>query len=443
MDFFQRQKDARKRMYVLAAYYSLAILLVIPPVYLVALGISIPFRATYNFFGAQWDFHKTFVPLQHPGWWDPPLFLWVTAGIVLVLACGAAFMAYQASRGGSVLAQMLGGVEVSLESKDPRQRRLLNVVEEMALACGLPIPDVYLIHAANGINAFAAGLTPRDSAIGVTPACMEVLSREELQGVIAHEFSHILHGDMRLKTIMLCMLHGLSLPGAASIHILRDAVTGESTHAALLVGALVVFSPLILPFLLVSRLGLWLADAVKSAVSKQQEFVADAAAVQFTRNPAAVAGALKKVGGYAAGTRVLSVLTREMSHFFFAEALGEAPTEIGLLAMHPPLEERVRRIDPSFDGTFPYVPSLRKRELERIAEVSAQARGEMRPPLVIPAHVEQLVESIGSPQPESLLLAGTLLAVIPPVVREAMQTPSGAASVAYAQLLSADEAIRA
>ena len=261
----------------------------------------------------------------------------------------SAFKVAQLASGGQAVALMMGGEEVPGTTTDARQKRLLNVVEEMALAAGVPVPPVYVLEEP-GINAFAAGYAPGDAVVAVSQGCLNYLTRDELQGVVAHEFSHILNGDMRLNIRLIGLIFGIM---ALSIigRILMFTSGGRSSGRDNSRGGLVLLG---LGVFVLGLVGAFFGRLIMAAVSRQREYLADASAVQFTRNPDGIGGALKKIGGLAEGSRIDNPQAAEAGHMFFANAFaGEGLA--GLLATHPPLVERIRRLDPQFDGQFPEV----------------------------------------------------------------------------------------
>ena len=265
---------------------------------------------------------------------------------------------------------------------DLDERKILNVVEEMAIASGTPVPPVYLMENEEGINAFAAGFTPGDAVIGVTRGCIRTLTRDELQGVIAHEFSHILNGDMRLNIRLIGVLYGILLISMTGWLIFRSTAynTGFNTRRDdddrrggnpwPLVG---------LALYILGYVGVLFGNLIKAAVSRQREFLADASAVQFTRNPDGIAGALKKIGALSEGSKIQAPEAQETSHLFFGEATGHI---FGFMATHPPLAERIRRIDPSFNGDFSQVklPPEPKAVDGDLLEKQATLRSDSIPP---------------------------------------------------------------
>ena len=250
----------------------------------------------------------------------------VALGTSALIAGGSLYKVAALSGGGHTVAELLGGRLLHPDKASPDERRLLNVVEEMAIASGLPVPPVYLLENEPGINAFAAGHTTGDAVIAVTSGTLERLSRDELQGVIGHEFSHILNGDMRLNIRLMGVLFGILVIGLTGWIIFRSSMGGGYVR----MGARddddrKGFNPLPLIGLalyVIGYVGVFFGNLIKAAVSRQREFLADASAVQFTRNPDGIAGALKKIGALAEGSRVSDSHAEEASHMFFGEAVG-------------------------------------------------------------------------------------------------------------------------
>ncbi len=255
---------------------------------------------------------------------------------VVVIALGSLWKSYSLRAGGGKVARELGGLRVTADSRDFHLRRYYNVVEEMAIASGVPMPELYVLEHELAINAFAAGWSPADAAVCVTRGALQRLSRDELQGVIGHEFSHILNGDMRLNIRLMGLVFGILLIGLAGEKLMH-ARSGNSRDAAGIVA-------LGVGLFVVGYIGVFIARLLKAGISRQREYLADASAVQFTRQSAGIAGALKKAAGYGEGTRVTDSDCEEVAHMMFGDAVGLS----GWYATHPPLEERIRRLDPSF-----------------------------------------------------------------------------------------------
>ncbi len=358
----------------------------------------------------------------------------VVIGVVLL---GSLFKTVQLSRGGKAVAERLGGRLINLEPRGFEERRLLNVVEEMAIASGTPVPPVYVLDDSS-INAFAAGLTPQDAVIGITRGALTLLTREELQGVIAHEFSHIFHGDMRLNTRLVSVLHGILLLGLIGEFVLRGggrssrsrSNRGNGVAAVLLIGG---------TLMVIGYAGTFFGNLIKAAVSRQREFLADAAAVQFTRDPSGIAGALKKIGGHLGGSRLQSPNAAEFSHMYFGQ--GVSAGFAGLMATHPPLPERIRRVEPGWDGQFPYVDP-RAAALMPGPGIAGLTAGRAVAGAYDLSDAEQAIATIGDPQPAHLQAARDTLDRLPPMLVDAAHRCHGAEALVYGLLIDADPTVR-
>lgn len=247
---------------------------------------------------------------------------------------GSLYKTAALSAGGPAIAEMLGGRIASRQTRDPHEKKLLNVVEEMAIASGTPVPPVYIMDQESAINAFAAGFTPGDAVIGVTRGCMEKLSRDELQGVIAHEFSHIFNGDMRLNLRLIGLIHGIVVISMIGYWLLRITMSGRASRDENKAAA--AFALFGLALLIIGSVGAFFGSLIKASISRQREFLADASAVQFTRNPGGIAGALRKIG--SDGSKLVAPRAKEASHMYFGSGVS------AFFATHPPLKERIERI---------------------------------------------------------------------------------------------------
>jgi Zn-dependent protease with chaperone function len=323
---------------------------------------------------------------------------------------------------------------ISQSTTDLHERKALNVVEEMAIASGTPVPPVYLLDHEQGINAFAAGYTPGDAVIGVTRGTIAYLTRDELQGVIAHEFSHILNGDMRLNIRLIGILHGILLIGLIGYYILRSVRGRSSKNAGPILG-------LGLGLLVIGYTGTFFGNLIKASASRQREFLADASAVQFTRNNHGIAGALKKIGGYAPGSRLDTPQAPSMSHAFFST--GVSSFMQSMFATHPPLDVRIKRVDPQWDGVF--VPVTREViEDEQTTGQTKQASrtGTMETAAAV-VITSQILDNVGQPSPEQLDYAAALVKDTPEVIRDAVHEPYGARAVIYCLVINKHPDIQA
>lgn len=405
MDFFERQEWARRNTKRLVMYFFLAV-------------VGIVFAVYFAIYGVLFLVDET---PPKSGWFDLEIFGWTVAGVLLVVTGGSLYRIAELSQGGRVVAMMLGGRLLDLNTTKPDERRLLNVVEEMAIASGVPVPDVYLLDEERGINAFAAGNGPGDAVIGVTRGCLEKLTRDELQGVVAHEFSHILNGDMRLNLRLIGLLHGIlciAIIGRILMEIgARSTGRSNKKDGA---GVQLAFIVLGLAFLLIGWIGVFFGNLIKAAVSRQREFLADASAVQFTRNPKGISGALYKIG--RASSQLVSIHAEEASHLFFSSGIKIGFT--GLFATHPPIDERIRAIDPNFNPQ------------------EVQVQQPPRPKVTEKTMAKEWLQGAGLARPEHLYYAAALLASIPEAERAAAHEVHGAMALVFALLLSEEEEVR-
>jgi Zn-dependent protease with chaperone function len=413
-NFFQQQDSARRKTFQLVVYFVLAILILIALVYGLLLVLSM---------------HSAGEPLS---WWQPELLLLAAPGVGLAVGAASAFKVAQLRSGGQAVALMMGGKEVPGTTTDARQKLLLNVVEEMALAAGVPVPPVYVLEEP-GINAFAAGYAPGDAVVAVSQGCLNYLTRDELQGVVAHEFSHILNGDMRLNIRLIGLIFGimaLSIIGRILMLTSRGRSSGRGGGVVWL--GLGVF--------VLGLVGAFFGRLIMAAVSRQREYLADASAIQFTRNPNGIGGALKKIGGLAEGSRIGNPQAAEAGHMFFANAFAGAGLA-GLLATHPPLIKRIRRLDPQFDGQFPEVRpvGVDREELEgprpgRVPPFAGMPRLPGLPQVPVLGLADE-ESRVGHVYPEVISYAQALHDSMPDVLRVAAQEPFSAHALVYALLL--------
>jgi len=279
MDFFQQQDRARRKTKWLILYFVVAVALMIIAIYLAVILI---FAGVGSHQHHRYTYDEPAAPFS---FWDGEILFCVSIATLAIIGCGSLYKTMALSAGGSAVSEMMGGRLVSSNTKDPDERKLLNVVEEMAIASGIAVQQVYVIDDESGINAFAAGHSTGDATVTVTRGCMHILSRDELQGVIGHEFSHILNGDMRLNLRLMGTIFGILCLAIVGRILLRTR--GKNNPLPLLGLAL----------LLIGYIGVFFGRLIQAAVSRQREFLADASSVQFTRNPDGIAGALKKIGG--------------------------------------------------------------------------------------------------------------------------------------------------
>jgi Zn-dependent protease with chaperone function len=409
MNFFRAQDEARGRTTKLVVLLVLAIMVLAGSFYVLAvLGKG----------------HATHGEID---WLQGDLFC-LTAGLALVVIIGGSLVRIaELSKGGGAIAVRLGGRLVSGVTKDLAERRYLNVVQEMALAAGLPVPLCFVLDHDESINAFAAGNSPQDAAVGITRGALLHLTRDELQGVIAHEFSHIGNGDMKLNLRIIGAIAGLTALAQLGYIFFRLAGSVRGKNSAPIAAGMVLTGVVVL---LIGSGGILFAKVIQAAVSREREYLADASAVQFTRNPLGLGSALKKVAGLSGAKREASSAELEAQHMFFAGSAGFLES---LFSSHPPINERIRRIDPAFDGIIPDVAPVPVTGDEPVAGLSGRASAP--PPLpstarAVPTDI-QIQDSLG------------FRGVIPADLREASEDPVSAMAVVLGLILRRDPAQRA
>ena len=428
MDFFEQQHRARRR----TAWILLAFLLAVAAIVLSinVVGGTIYLVAT----------ERPLLPVGRALAAVPHSAYVITTLVVLGLILGGTLVRLrELAGGGAAVAEMVGARRISRETGDLEEKRLLNVVEEMALASGIAVPQVFVLDGEAAINAFAAGYSANEAAIVVTQGALGRLSRDEIQGVIGHEFSHILNGDMRLNIQLLGLIAGIVLIGSAGGFLMRLGGGGRGNRGdvrVVLVGALLW---------LIGSVGVFAGRLIKAAVSREREFLADASAVQFTRNPGGIGGALFKIE--ERGSVILQRHAEELSHMCIGAPVGDL-LEFPWMRTHPPIEERMERL---------LGPAAKRLLAERIARAEAAALAAQGGPVpeafasplyakpspaagggVVPV-AAALVGSIGNPTSEHVDHARRVLDEIPAGVRDATGNEAGARAVVFALLLGADE----
>ena len=433
MNFFESQDRARKHTATLVFLFALAVITLIIMTNLLVMVV-------FGFISSQ-QMHSGGALLQTMDWHK---FALVSAAVGTVVLGGSLYKIMALSGGGKTVADALGGQLIPQNTDDLKQRRLLNVVEEMAIASGIPPPPVYVLAGEPGINAFAAGFTPRDAVIGVTQGLIDHLSREQQQGVIAHEFSHIFNGDMRLNIRLMGVLNGILILGLAGYYLLYStSFSGRGRNNKNSGGIL----GLAIGLMVIGFAGTFFGNLIKAAVSRQREYLADASAVQFTRNPDGIAGALKRIGGLEQGSIVENPGAPEISHAFFAQ--GVSGFMQWLSATHPPLDKRIRLIDPNWDGKFDTAdqtdPLRNEEQAGKKATLSRVESAQKAATVAVGATmatVANAIDQIGNPKQETIAHARTLIAGLPEVITEAAREPYGARAVIYSFVLDQGREVR-
>ena len=435
MNFFDRQAETRRLSRQLVLLFAIAVVAVVIAVDIViftvlaatqpgAEGIALPT-------GAWMRAHAGVVVLT-------------TLSVVGIIGLASLYKTAVLSGGGGVVASSMGGVRVSADTTDPLQRRLLNVVEEMSIASGVPMPEVYLLEQEAGINAFAAGHNPANAAITVTRGALTTLNRAELQGVIAHEFSHVLNGDMRLNIRLMGLLFGLLVIALLARTVLRLAPRGRGGGKK--GGGIAVILMAAVAVLIVGYVGLFFGRLIQAAVSRSRESLADASAVQFTRDPSGLRGALVKIGASASGSRIVSSEGEEVAHMLFAPGMSR------FFATHPALIGRIKAIDPRFnEREFDEVRARLAASTPETVAPAIEATATPRTPTadrldsligagaVAPTAVAGLV---GNPGTMHMQVAGEIRRSLPESLAVAGRHPASARALLLALALDSNPAAR-
>jgi Zn-dependent protease with chaperone function len=464
MNFFESQDAARRSTRSLVALFVLAVAAIVLSIWL-ALGLAATAAAAKMETTLPWN----------P--WSLESLGWVAAVTLVIVASGSFYKTLALRTGGPAVARLLGARPVDPNTRDLKERRLLNVVEEMSIAAGMAVPSVYVLDGEAGINAFAAGFSPNDTIVSVTQGTLDYLSRDELQGVIGHELSHALNGDTHIKLRLIGVLHGILVIAVVGRILVRVTGSGSSRDSK---GdprlPIVLFG---LGLMAIGGIGVLFGRMIKAAVSRQRELLADAASVQFTRNPAGIAGALKKIGGLAAGSKIENAHAEEANHLFFGQVFSAMAS---MMATHPPLEQRIRRLEPHWDGSLPPLHEEAATEaVDRALEEEQKPRGfadargmadprsltdprklvqtaaavmaagmagrpagapPPSPPPSVEADPKAVTNSVGRLDAAHISYAEQLIAALPETLRKDVHEPMSASAVVFALLLDRDAALR-
>lgn len=435
MDFFQHQERARRKTGLLVLYFILAVIAIVVCVNLAVL------------LALFWGDFQTVSPSQ---WFTHPFIHWITGLTLAVMLFGCLLKLWQLRNGGQGLAEMLGARHITMDSTATGEKQLINVVEEMSIASGIPAPQLYVLDKETAINAFVAGFRPSETVLVVTQGTLNELNRDELQGVIAHEFSHIFNADMRLNLRLLAVLAGILALGKVGEYLIRGQRRSSFSRSSSnrKGGGGLVFAGLAL--MVIGYVGLFFGRLIKAAISRQRELLADASAVQFTRNPAGLGGALIKIRN-GDGSHLATPHAEDMSHMCFGETLHFRLRN--LLGTHPPLDERLSAIgsdwvsrarsrarDTSTHG--PQSPAaagpVAPQGASAFAGGSSSIEDSSTPPAAAPAHSTSLPPSqrVGTVSEPDMGYARSLLEAIPEDLRRQIRSPQSAESVLYALILS-------
>jgi len=411
MNFFEHQAAARRTSAWLVVLFALAVAGIVLAVDLVAWATT-----------------------RSPG-----ALAFFTLATLATIGLGSLYRIASLRDGGEPVALQMGGVPVPENTTDLNLRRLRNVVEEIAIASGVPVPKIYVLEHEACINAFAAGYSPSDAVVAVTRGALDRLNRDELQGVIAHEFSHILNGDMRLNIRLIGVLFGILMIGLIGRKILWSGRFGRGRGAGAVLGA--AFAALAIGYI-----GLFFGRMIKAGVSRSRESLADASAVQFTRQTQGLAGALKKIGGLAEGAMLNDRgNAEEVSHMLFGEGLGLS----SLFATHPPLLKRIQALEPHFRGEE--LERLRGKwfasppvGLDEDAMLGLDAAGGARLPNALQelnVTPPMVAAQVATPAADDYRRANAIASGIPEALRDLATQRDAVMPLQLAMLLADDEAL--
>jgi Zn-dependent protease with chaperone function len=420
VDFFEHQEQARRNTGWLIGLFAVAVVLLIgitnlfiAAFFFIHAGATVQGAAVLSSSGYPLLNFWHYLNWEHLGW--------TSLLVVGAVCCAIIYKWKEIGRGGTRVAESLGGRRIAPNTADPDERRVLNVVEEMAIAAGLPVPPVYLLDDEQGVNAFAAGLNYSDAVIGITAGALHAFSREQLQGVIAHEFSHIFNGDMRLNMRLVAVLAGILFIG----QIGRICLHGSSSNRSRRGGK----GPVVLAGLALVVLG-WLGSIfgklIKAAVSRQREFLADASAVQYTRNPEGIGSALQLIAGARSGSQIQHPHANELSHLFFGQAIASMTS---LFATHPPAAQRISRLLPGWDGQLNTVLGAQHNALADTDDGSVSQLIDALPP------ASPMATKPSQPSPS---LPSFPPLPLPAVIEQAVHEPLGAMALICSLLINGD-----
>lgn len=427
--FFQRQANARRNTALLVVLFLLAVMIISLAVCLVGYLVTRSETTSLNFIDWLLSSHGLF-----------------TAGAVVgLILLGSLVRWIDLAGGGERVARMVGARLVDPSTQDSDERKLRNIVEEMSIASGVPVPQLYVMDHETGINAFVAGYSPGEAVMVVTHGALTQLNRDELQGVVGHEFSHILNGDMRINVRLIAVLAGILMIGQIGSFLLHSASPSSySSRRRKEQGAAVILG---LALMVIGYVGVFFGRLIQSAVSRQRELLADASSVQFTRNPEGIASALYKIG-FKGGFLNTTSHASDMNHMCFGESARMKLA--GLLASHPPIEERINAIQP---GLLTRIRS-RQRDTQSAEQIRssqsampesasgfasggaqmADTPSQQELPPIEYSPAKGFSDSVGKVNKSSEQYAENLLSQLPANFRELLYTRTGAVQLCYALL---------
>lgn len=419
MDLFERQERVRRRSRRLFVLFALAVL-----------GIVAAVNLLVWFFVGQ--------VVASGGIAIGPLLAFTTAATLLLIGGASLYRTMTLRKGGGAVAMALGGTPVPTDANDPGLRRLLNVVEEMAIASGSPLPQVFVLEDEPGINAFAAGFGGPDAAIAVTRGALDRLNRAELQGVVAHEFGHILNADIRLNLHLVGLLFGITMLSLVGRHLLaaRGRRVGQRGAAGVMLFGVALLA--------IGAIGQLCARLIKAGISRQREFLADASALQYTRDPEGLVGVFLKIAGVPVQGRLQAPEAEEISHMLFEDGVGLR----GWMATHPPLLARIQALRPGFKREM-FGQAVARQQLAAPSGLDedhalALAAAPALPPANAAIRISPpaVAEALGEWRPDDVARARAITAALPDVLERAARDRDEAMPLLFGLLFAPDAAVR-
>jgi len=439
MNFFQQQEKARAKTRRLIFVYILAVAVIV-------IALDVIFLLVKFFFVSDGPQSLAgSVNIEALIETESNTLLLFSLGVIAFIGLASLYRMMSLRGGGSKVATALGGSRVDGNHQDRKVRRLVNIVEEMAIASGLPVPQVYVLEQESGINAFAAGHQPEDAAVAVTRGALEIFNRDELQGVLGHEFSHILNGDMRMNIRLLGPLFGITLIGAMGGILLRSTAYRRVRSSRESSGGVMVVLLLGVGLIVIGYIGLLAGRMIKAAISRQREYLADASAVQFTRQNDGIGGALKKIAAWAHGSTLADAGVEEVSHMLFANGLRQQFS--GLFATHPPIQDRIQRMGLRFSNQdlAKLAAEMQNIDVGTATQASAEApaaetqAGFTAEPVSVSGFADSAAPGFDD---KSLQAARTVIKEVPDRIRKEVESINAVREVILALLLSEDDEVK-
>jgi len=416
MDFYKEQENSKKKSALLLLIFIISICVVVffVGMFFIAIDVFVYEEGTKSF-----NLTPSYI-LQNA---RLNVIISSFLSIFIVIVYGASKKFDELERGGYVIANELGGRLLFGESASSKEKTLINVADEMSLAAGVGSVPIYIIENKH-INAFVAGTTYDNAVLSVTRGAVELLNRDELQGVIAHEFSHIFNGDMKLNNFASGCISGILyifIIGTELFFPLQFTATkhfsGITPKDVLRIFVYPLTMSAGIALMLLGVVGVACAAFMQFALNRQREYLADASAVQFTRYPQGIANALKKIGMY--GDTLNNLRAGCYEHIFFSSHSS------------PSVGKRIKKIEPHWDGEF---IETRDKQDEIFSRKKIHPLTMSIKALTV-AHILGQITNSGVINDRALKHAKEVLNSIPDNVKQNAQNPLGAEFIIYTLLL--------